>query len=70
MCKARQHSDQMICGPCALQWDMNDPDPPVCALDVRSRTDDEMITIGGRGTGKTATVAKHLKAKAKFEGVY
>lgn len=30
MCKARQYSDQMICGRCALAWDMNDPDPPEC----------------------------------------
>ena len=30
MCRARQYSDQMICGKCALVWDVNDPDPPVC----------------------------------------
>lgn len=29
-CKAKQYSDQMICGKCGLQWDMNDPDPPEC----------------------------------------
>lgn len=29
-CKARQHSDQMICEACGLQWDVNDPDPPEC----------------------------------------
>ncbi len=28
-CKARQHSDQMLCE-CGLGWDVNDPDPPVC----------------------------------------
>jgi hypothetical protein len=28
-CKARQHSDQMLCE-CGLGWDMNDPDPPSC----------------------------------------
>lgn len=28
-CKARQHSDQMLCE-CGLGWDMNDPDPPQC----------------------------------------
>ena len=30
MCKARQYSDTMICGPCGLQWDVNDIDPPQC----------------------------------------
>ena len=29
-CKAYQASDQMICGHCGLQWDVNDPDPPPC----------------------------------------
>lgn len=28
-CKARQHSDQMLCE-CGLGWDINDPDPPEC----------------------------------------
>ena len=30
ICKARQHSDQMICDACGLQWDVNDIDPPEC----------------------------------------
>lgn len=29
-CQARQYSDQMICGACGLQWDVNDFDPPDC----------------------------------------
>lgn len=29
-CKARQYSDQMHCGYCGLQWDVNDPEPPKC----------------------------------------
>lgn len=29
-CHARQYSDQMICTPCGLAWDMNDPEPPEC----------------------------------------
>lgn len=29
-CKARQHSDQMICSTCGLIWDTNDTDPPTC----------------------------------------
>ncbi len=32
-CTARQHSDQMICEACGLQWDVNDPEPPKCAPD-------------------------------------
>lgn len=31
-CEARQYSDQMHCGHCGLQWDMNDLDPPECHL--------------------------------------
>lgn len=29
-CKAMQCNDQMICGRCGLQWDVNDPMPPAC----------------------------------------
>jgi hypothetical protein len=29
-CRARQYNDQMICGPCGLSWDINDPLPPKC----------------------------------------
>lgn len=29
-CKAYRVSDQMLCGKCGLQWDVNDPDPPEC----------------------------------------
>ena len=25
-CQARQYGDQMICAPCGLNWDVNDPD--------------------------------------------
>ena len=32
-CKARQYSDQMMCDKCALQWDVNDPEPPLCKND-------------------------------------
>lgn len=32
-CHARQYSDQMHCGRCGLQWDVNDPDPPACLTD-------------------------------------
>ena len=27
-CQARQYGDQMICAPCGLNWDVNDPEPP------------------------------------------
>lgn len=29
-CEAYQMNDQMMCGKCGLQWDVNDPDPPEC----------------------------------------
>ncbi len=29
-CEAKQQSDQMYCAKCALTWDMNDPEPPLC----------------------------------------
>ena len=29
-CQAVQHADRMICEPCGLNWDTNDPSPPVC----------------------------------------
>lgn len=29
-CKAIQYSDQMVCKPCQLAWDVNDPEPPRC----------------------------------------
>lgn len=31
-CQAHQYSDQMICGQCALAWDINDPAPPSCKI--------------------------------------
>jgi len=31
-CRAKQHSDQMVCGDCGNVWDMNDPEPPICGL--------------------------------------
>jgi hypothetical protein len=37
ICKAKQYSDQMICDSCGLQWDVNDPDKPVCnPMDVHT----------------------------------
>lgn len=34
-CLARQHSDQMICAPCGLNWDVNDPEPPECRKNIK-----------------------------------
>jgi len=31
-CQARRHQDQMACGPCGVQWDVDDPEPPACGL--------------------------------------
>ena len=43
-CHARQYSDQMMCGPCALQWDVNDPHPPRCQ--IAGQTVDEPVLAG------------------------
>ena len=29
-CGARRYNDQWLCDACALQWDVNDPNPPAC----------------------------------------
>lgn len=34
-CEATRQNDQMCCGRCGLQWDLNDPTPPACG---QSRT--------------------------------
>ena len=34
-CHARQYSDQMICAPCGLNWDTNDPEPPECRKNIK-----------------------------------
>ena len=31
-CEAIRQNDQMCCGQCGLQWDLEDPAPPTCAL--------------------------------------
>lgn len=35
-CQARQYGDQMICAPCGLNWDTNDPEPPECRKKPRT----------------------------------
>ena len=32
-CAAYRSNDQMQCGPCALAWDIDDPEPPSCGLE-------------------------------------
>jgi hypothetical protein len=32
-CRAIRVQDQMTCGSCGLQWDVGDPDRPVCGLE-------------------------------------
>ena len=29
-CQARQYGDQLMCAPCGLNWDVNDPETPEC----------------------------------------
>lgn len=33
MCEAQRMNEQMICGKCGLQWDIDDPEPPECPED-------------------------------------
>lgn len=33
-CQAHRENDQMCCGRCGLQWDINDPEPPRCTDDL------------------------------------
>lgn len=54
-CHARQYSDQMICGPCGLQWDVNDTDAPRCGQQEHGRI---IIGLAGRkGAGKDTAAA-------------
>jgi len=39
-CKAIRQGDQMCCGKCGLQWDLDDDDRPQCL------TDDEITQMG------------------------
>jgi len=56
-CKARQYSDQMICGQCGLQWDVNDPEPPECltiaqvSINKMSRLTNEKDTTNANPCG-------------------
>jgi len=57
-CQARQHSDQMHCAKCRLTWDANDPDPPVCRVEVKATVTAPGFTVLDRST---------KQAKSAFE---
>lgn len=42
-CQARQYSDEMVCAPCGLTWDVNERDAPKCRRPA----------ITGRAPGET-----------------
>lgn len=50
-CQARQHSDQMMCGPCNLAWDVNDPEPPPCGQKGEQRAEVANATPNRRRAG-------------------
>ena len=52
-CQARQYGDQMICAPCGLNWDVNDPEPPECRKNIK------------RAAAKFEAETAPLKPKAK-----
>ena len=52
-CQARQYGDQMICAPCGLTWDTNDPEPPECRKNIK------------RAAAKVAKFEAETKPKAK-----
>lgn len=56
-CQARQYGDQMICAPCGLIWDTNDPEPPQCRpVDKRTKR--------AKAVAKFEAEAAPLKSKA------
>jgi len=36
-CLATRFNDQMICGECGTQWDVNDPDKPECKFNLQQK---------------------------------
>ena len=59
-CQARQYGDQMICAPCGLTWDTNDPEPPECGkIDRRTKKAKEAAA------GLDAALA-HAKARQRL----
>lgn len=46
-CHAVQYSDQMNCHLCSLAWDVNDPEPPHCAVNVYFDCDNVLLDWTG-----------------------
>lgn len=53
-CRARQASDQMMCGTCGLQWDTNDPDPPECPFTAKVAPENEAVEWADREADRLA----------------
>lgn len=51
-CQARQHSDQMICAPCGLTWDINDPEPPECHRNIKRAAEASPVMPHRYGQGR------------------
>lgn len=51
-CHAYRVNDQMLCS-CGVQWDVNDPEPPICAKKNKGRIDylKAIKRMFGVGTG-------------------
>lgn len=58
-CKARQHSDQMVC-PCGLAWDMNDPDPPECRQGVVAKQELAAMRVVLQEPSRFASIQRRL----------
>ena len=42
-CQATRQSDEMVCPKCRLRWDVSDPEPPLCGLQVATRDMQERL---------------------------
>lgn len=47
----------MLCGACGLQWDTNDPDPPVCPFTATAAPENGAAEWADREADRLATVA-------------
>ncbi len=75
VCYARQHSDQMVCGKCGLQWDVNDPEPPKCKTaldlsreilkDVKQLVDETNAMLAKEFPNKDAKTQSELETETK-----
>lgn len=57
-CKAYRQSDEMVCGPCGLRWDVNDPEPPKCQ--PRREPLVKLIGLSGAAGSGKSTAASYL----------